>query len=456
MFNFYSKRKAGDKRKIVIVEDEVLSSADMSAFLSAKGYEIPACAINAEDALFEIEKHRPDLVLMDIRIKGEVDGISAAITVKENFNIPVIFITAYADRETLERAKVAEPYGYILKPFAEHDLFASVEMAINKKEAEMAAGAREVLFSAVLKHIGDGVIVTDDDYNIFFSNIAACSITGIEESGLENKNLYDIFLTEGMDKTKFPHEGTLCQSRYEKPDGRTADIEYQYDRVSSQPLSFSGGIFVFRDVTERAKNEAKIQNTLMMLRKAMGGIIQAMAVTVETRDPYTAGHQKRVTELARKIADYMNLKDDIKDGLRMAGIIHDIGKISVPAEILSKPGKLSDIEFSLIKNHPQSGYEILKNIEFPWPVAMIVRQHHERLDGSGYPDGIKSDEILIESKILAVADVVEAMASHRPYRASLGIHAAIDEIIKNKGKYYDPDVVNACVAVFAKGDFSFD
>ncbi|HQO21488.1 MAG TPA: HD-GYP domain-containing protein, partial [Spirochaetota bacterium] len=238
--------------------------------------------------------------------------------------------------------------------------------------------------------------------------------------------------------------------------GRAADIEYQYDKVNSQTLSFSGGIFVFRDVTERAKNEAKIQNTLMMLRKAMGGIIQAMAVTVETRDPYTAGHQKRVTELARKIADYMNLKDDIKDGLRMAGIIHDIGKISVPAEILSKPGKLSDIEFSLIKNHPQSGYEILKNIEFPWPVAMIVRQHHERLDGSGYPDGIKSDEILIESKILAVADVVEAMASHRPYRASLGIHAAIDEIIKNKGKYYDPDVVNACVAVFAKGDFSFD
>ena len=204
------------------------------------------------------------------------------------------------------------------------------------------------------------------------------------------------------------------------------------------------------------RNEARIQNTLSMLRKAMGGIIQAMAVTVETRDPYTAGHQKRVTELARKIAEDMKLKEDIKDGLRMAGIIHDIGKISVPAEILSKPGKLSIIEFNLIKNHPQSGYEILKNIEFPWPVAMIVRQHHERIDGSGYPDGVKGDEILIESKILAVSDVVEAMASHRPYRASLGIKAALDEIISNKGKLYDPDVVNSCVSVFAKGDFSFD
>ena len=173
-----------------------------------------------------------------------------------------------------------------------------------------------------------------------------------------------------------------------------------------------------------------------------------MVSAVEMRDPYTAGHQVRVADLARAIATEMGLDQNKIDGIRMAGSIHDIGKLSIPAEILSKPTKLTDIEFSLIKEHSRSGYEMLKDVESPWPLAEIVYQHHERMNGSGYPRNLKGDEILIEARIMAVADVVEAMASHRPYRPALGIEAALEEIEKNKGILYDNTVADACLRLF--------
>jgi response regulator RpfG family c-di-GMP phosphodiesterase len=205
-------------------------------------------------------------------------------------------------------------------------------------------------------------------------------------------------------------------------------------------------------IEERTKqlktNEKKLKKTLAKLRKTLGATIHAMALTVETRDPYTAGHQRRVTNIARSIATEMKLPEDQIDGIRMAGAIHDLGKISTPAEILSKPSRLTDLEFNLIKMHPQVGYDILKEIEFSWPVAQIVLQHHERMDGSGYPQGISGDNILLEARIIAVADVVEAMASHRPYRPALGIDKALEEIAKNKSALYDPNAVEACFTLF--------
>jgi PAS domain S-box-containing protein len=211
----------------------------------------------------------------------------------------------------------------------------------------------------------------------------------------------------------------------------------------------------FTDITERKKAEASLAESFAQLRSALGATVQAIAVTVETRDPYTAGHQRRVADLARSIAREMNLSRDQIEGIRTAAIIHDLGKISVPAEILSKPAKLTDIEFSLIKTHPQSGYDILKDIEFPWPVARMVLEHHERMDGSGYPNGLKGDQTLLESRILSVADVVEAMASHRPYRPSLGIEAALEEIEKNREILYDGKVVDACLRLFREKKFHF-
>jgi putative nucleotidyltransferase with HDIG domain len=192
------------------------------------------------------------------------------------------------------------------------------------------------------------------------------------------------------------------------------------------------------------------------LQKALEGTIQALGQTTETRDPYTAGHQRRVTQLACAIAEEMDVSSEQIEGIRVAGLMHDIGKISVPAEILSKPSQLTDTEFSLIKAHPQGAYDILKTIDFPWPVANIVFQHHERLDGSGYPHALKGEDIILEARILAVADVVEAMVSHRPYRPALGIDKALEELSDNKGVKYDSEVVNACLKLFAEGGFEFD
>jgi len=199
-----------------------------------------------------------------------------------------------------------------------------------------------------------------------------------------------------------------------------------------------------------------LQRSMKKLENAMNGIVRAIAHTVETRDPYTAGHQRRVADLAAALAEAVGFERDMIEAVRVAAIIHDLGKISVPAEILSKPSRLTVNEFNLIKEHPQVGYDILKDIEFPWEIATMVYQHHEKLDGSGYPLGISGDEILPESRVLTVADVVEAMASHRPYRPGLGIDIALDEIEKNTGRLYDPEVAAACRALFKEGRFSFD
>jgi HD-GYP domain-containing protein (c-di-GMP phosphodiesterase class II) len=203
-----------------------------------------------------------------------------------------------------------------------------------------------------------------------------------------------------------------------------------------------------QEITAHKRAEVKLQQTLESLSKAFTTIVQVMVSAVEMRDPYTAGHQLRSANLACAIATEMGLPNDEIEGLRMAGSIHDIGKLSIPAEILSKPTKLTNIEFSLIKEHPQIGYEMMKDVESPWPLAQIVYQHHERMNGTGYPRNLKGDEIIMEARIMAVADVIEAMASHRPYRAALGIDAALAEIEKNKGTHYDNTVADACLRLF--------
>ncbi len=208
-----------------------------------------------------------------------------------------------------------------------------------------------------------------------------------------------------------------------------------------------------QDITEKKMMEMERQDSIKRLRKSLGATINAMAVTVETRDPYTAGHQRRVSDLARAIATEMNLGSDQIDSVRMASMIHDIGKISIPSEILTKPTELTKLEYNLIKTHSQSGYNILKDIDFPWPIARIVLEHHERMNGSGYPNGLTGEQILLESKIIAIADVVEAISSHRPYRAAYGIEVALDEITKNKGTLYDPELVDACLRLFREKNY---
>jgi PAS domain S-box-containing protein len=238
-----------------------------------------------------------------------------------------------------------------------------------------------------------------------------------------------------------------------RKDGSEAPLEISFSMHKvGDDVYFNG---IMRDITIRKKVESVISGSFETMRKNLHATISAMAMVVEVKDPYTAGHQRRVSDLARSIAEEMGLGDDRVDAIRMAGSIHDIGKIAVPAEILMRTKELNEYEYGLVKRHPQVGYDMLKPIPFPMPIADIVFQHHEKLDGSGYPQGLKGDDILPEAKVICVADVVEAMISHRPHRPARSIDAAIEEITRNSGVLYDPDAVDACVRLFKEKGYAF-
>jgi len=251
----------------------------------------------------------------------------------------------------------------------------------------------------------------------------------------EDINTEDWFDMEGM--------GTQC-----------LEISYIPYRNSNGVVTHA--IMAAHNITNRKMAEQELDKSYRNLQKTLEETVNALSALVEMRDPYTAGHQNRVAGIARAIAQELGLSEDAAQGIWVASLIHDIGKVRVPADILSRPAHLSSAEFELIKEHPRTGYEILKKIDFPWPIAEIVLQHHERINGSGYPLGLKGDEILFASRIIGVADVVEAMTYHRPYREALGLDAALDEIKENKGILYDSDVVDACIKVFLEKGLALD
>jgi len=287
-----------------------------------------------------------------------------------------------------------------------------------------------------------------------FVNPAFEQLTGYSEKEIFSNSFNFLKLVHPEDRHLFssrkrplakpslsPDSG-LVEFRLITKKGEIKHVEASTSQLKENP---DQTLTILRDITSRKKAEEELNQTLTKLRKTMSATIQAISLTIESRDPYTAGHQRRVSDLSRSIATRLNLPSEQIDEIRLAALVHDLGKISVPAEILNKPGKLNPNEFSLIKDHPRVGYEILKTIDFPWPVAEIVYQHHERLDGSGYPLGLRDGQIHPMARILAVADVVEAMLSHRPYRSAFAPEAVINEIKINQGLTYDPMAVEACI-----------
>jgi len=327
----------------------------------------------------------------------------------------------------------------------------------DRNKAVAAVRQSEEKFRSIFSNAQEGIFQVNRGGKYLTVNQAMASMLGYSSPD-------DLISTiNGFAQTLFvdPENGLrLLRTIHER--GSAAGFECELYRKNGSTLWASLDMHVVRDkagdilyyegfcedITDR-------RLSLERLRKALGATVYAISAAVEARDPYTAGHQSRVADLAEAIAAEIGLPADRIEGLRLAATIHDLGKLSVPAELLTKPKKLLEIEFNLIKIHSQAGYDILKDIEFPWPIARIVLEHHERMDGSGYPNGLIGEQILLESRIVAVADVVESMASYRPYRPALGIDAALDEIEKNKGILYDINVVDACQKLFRENRFAF-
>jgi PAS domain S-box-containing protein len=322
-----------------------------------------------------------------------------------------------------------------------------------RKRAGEVLRESEEQYRLVVENAKEAIIITQD-MKVVFLNRAAMDMAGYSKEISTLKSFTDFIHPDDLNmvvdyhikRLKGEEVPPVYSFRVIGHDGTViwCEINAAVIQWKGKPATLN----FLNNITERRKTEVKLKQTLDSLNNAVGATIQVMVSAVEMRDPYTAGHQIRTADLARAIAKEMGLPQEKMDGIHMAGSIHDIGKLSIPAEILSKPTKLTDIEFSLIKEHSRSGYEMLKDVESPWPLAQIVYQHHERMNGSGYPRNLKGDEIIIEARIMAVADVVEAMASHRPYRPALGIDAALEEIKKNKGILYDDIVADSCLRLF--------
>lgn len=358
-----------------------------------------------------------------------------------------------------------------------HDATARIQLeekikALEQKETQALIQHYENKYEILYKNMTIGVIYQNSEGRIIEMNPAAEYILGV---GISRIN--DLLWTNEDLKT-IRQDGSLLrpEERFGLVSLKTGrsfrnqimgvrlseEEEWRWVNVNSVPQFQNNEpkpyqVFVtLEDITALKRADETISKNYQKLNETFKGAINLLAIASEQRDPYTSGHQIRVSKLATAIAVEMGLDENIVEGITIAGVIHDIGKMSIPSELLSKPTKLTELEYSLIQTHSESGYSILKNIDFPWPIAEIVYQHHERLDGSGYPRKLKGDKMLLEAKILAVADVVEAMSSYRPYRPSLGIEAALAEISENKGVTYDPNVVESCQRLFEENKFSFD
>jgi PAS domain S-box-containing protein/putative nucleotidyltransferase with HDIG domain len=339
-----------------------------------------------------------------------------------------------------------------------------------RKRAENELTKSSNLLRAVVDSTPDWIFVKDTDHRYVMVNKSyarALNLEPLDLIGREDMEFWpkELCLDDPSRGIKGWHSddlAVLSGATIHNPDntavladGTARDFDTFKIPLQGPSGEVYGVLGYSRDVTERKKYEETMRKSLERAEKVLRSTVQALETVIEYRDPYTAGHQEKVTTLACALAEEIGLSSEKVDNIRFGGLLHDLGKIYVPAEILSKPGKLTEFEFGILKTHPQVGYDILKNIDFPIEVTAMVAQHHERIDGSGYPRGLKGDEICIEAKCLAVADVVEAMSSHRPYRPALGIDAALDEIAKKKGIYYDEAVAEACLWLFKQKGFRF-
>lgn len=404
-----TKNINSDKYHILMAEDSKAQARVLKEILNRNGYEVTAVE-NGLDGLYKLMEIRPNLIISDIWMPM-MNGFDFCQAVKSDKNlntIPVILMTSVTEISSIIKGLEVGADYYMTKPYSEDILLLKVAAILSKSNSNVN-DQRKVPVEIQLND-------------------------RIEKYNLDPQKILNFFISTY--ENLISHNTNLIAAKKELK----ILSDHLEERVREKTFYLE-------------EAETSLKNSLQNLKKTLDGTVKALAGTIEMRDPYTAGHQKRVTQLAFAIGKEMGFSEFKLEGLQVISLLHDIGKIIVPAEILSRPGELNEIEYNLIKFHPEVGGNILKEIEFPWPVAEAVSQHHERINGSGYPKSIKGDEMLIEAKIVAVAEVVEAMASHRPYRPAIGIDAALEEIVRNKGILYDEEVVDNCIRVFKEKNF---
>ena len=331
------------------------------------------------------------------------------------------------------------------------DNFASAAARVKAQGDLLAAEAQ---FRGMIEQNMTGVYIAQEG-RIVYVNQRLCEILGWPSNALMGKDAFEFFGQATASRQKIIHEGEATDSGagsalltlpFTRPDGRSITLEISASNASQNGRTSM--VCMVQDVSEKQRAEQEIRKYLAELEVAFMSSVEVATRLGELRDPYTAGHQRRVAEIAAAIGAELGWNERRQEGLRVAGYLHDVGQITIPAEVLAKPGKLSVVAYQLMQEHTRAGYDVLKGVRFPWPVAEVALQHHERMDGSGYPQGLKGEEILLEARVIAVADVIEAMASHRPYRPALGIIKALEEIEGGRGTIYDGAVVEACLTLF--------
>ncbi|MBN2352170.1 MAG: HD domain-containing protein [Spirochaetales bacterium] len=453
--------------KIVLVEDVDEDVVLMRRVLERAGLKTEIRTVCTAKELREaLNEDEWDAILSDYNLP-RMNGLDALRIRKDVCpRTPFIVVTGSIGEESAIELMKAGADDYIIKsnikrlPTAVRQAVRTAAVRRGKRHAQSLLKRTKIMLEGIANGIEDRLFLISPTYRILWANQAVLRDLGRGLADIRGRACHEILFHRGVPCTP-PVANCPFHSG---PEGGAGSSVYLLGgrtfEVKAYPLKFGARkapffIHVSRDISRLQESRAESVRNLNRLQKLLRNTIEALSGTMELRDPYTAGHQKKVSRLATAVARELGVDQRAIDGIYMAGIVHDLGKVAVPTEILTKPSLLDQNEFAIIKTHPRIGYDILKNIDFPWPVAQAVLEHHERLNGSGYPAGLREDGICLEAKIIAVADVVEAIASDRPYRPGLGIDKALEEIEKNKGTLFDPRSVEACLRLCREKGFTF-